>query len=105
MTSSDNDLPKEPKPNPVIDEFWEKDFDILKDRASMTIHIAGATNAEMEKYLRQRQALLGEKMPKQQFIETAIMRELARVRGKDPEKVPDAPNFQKLAAKRRRGTE
>lgn len=100
MTEEANSIPA----NPVIDENWETVFDVF-DRASMTIHIGKSTNAEMEKYLRQRQALLGERMPKQQFIETAIMRELARVRGKDPEKVPDAPNFQKLAAKRRRGIE
>lgn len=95
---------KDNSENSVIDENWEATFDVL-DRASMTIHIGRATNENMEKYLAQRKAKTGVRMPKQQFIETAIMRELARVRGKNPEEVPDAPNFQKLAAKRRRGIE
>jgi hypothetical protein len=41
-------------------------------------------------------------MTQQQFIETAIMRELARVRGKNPEEVQDAPNYQILARQRRK---
>ena len=71
-------------------------------RRNMTIDIAPETDDGMVLYLAQRRQCTGEKMTKKQFIETAIMRELARVRGKNPEEVPDAPNFYQLGQQKRK---
>lgn len=75
----------------------------LEGRRGMTIHIPDVVDDDMEDYLLKRKRITGQKMTKQQFIETAITRELARVRGRNPEEVPEAPNYQRLAQQRRRG--
>lgn len=74
----------------------------LIGRVSTTIHYEKPQHDDMKKYLQQRLAYTGERMTQQQFIETAIYRELARVRGKNPDEVPDAPNLQKIAQQKRR---
>jgi hypothetical protein len=71
-------------------------------RRNMTIDISPGVDDDMILYLAQRQQWTGVKMTKKQFIETAIMRELARVRGKNPEEVPDAPNFYELGQRKRK---
>ena len=70
-------------------------------RHSTTINISNETYEDMSLYLLQRRKLTREIMTQQQFIETAIMRELARVRGENPEDVQEAPNYQILARQRR----
>jgi len=70
-------------------------------RHSTTINISKETYEDMSLYLVQRNRVSPERMTQQQFIETAIMRELARVRGENPGEVQDAPNYQILARKRR----
>lgn len=79
-----------------------EDEGFRKSRSFMTHHIAREADEDLILYLQQRAKYTGAKMTKQQFIETAIMRELARVRGKDPESIPDAPNYRQLARQRRK---
>ena len=79
----------------------EKKVRYRDTRHSMTINISNESHLDMKKYLLQRNGVSPERMTQQQFIETAIMRELARVRGKNPEEVQDAPNYQILARQRR----
>jgi hypothetical protein len=71
-------------------------------RHSTTINISKEACEDMKLYIMQRNEVAPERMTQQQFIETAIMRELARVRGKNPEEVQDAPNYQILARQRRK---
>jgi hypothetical protein len=73
-----------------------------KTRRYMTFALSPETDNDLILYLQQRRQVTGVKMTKQQFIETAIMRELARVRGKDPINVPDAPNYHQLGRQRRK---
>jgi predicted hydrolase (HD superfamily) len=70
-------------------------------RHSTTINISNESYQDMQLYLLQRRKLTQERMTQQQFIETAIMRELARVRGENPEEIQEAPNYQVLARQRR----
>jgi hypothetical protein len=73
------------------------------DRHSLTIKISGKANLDLETHLSERKFLTGERITKQQFIETAIMRELARIEGKDANGIPEAPNRRSIAQQRRRG--
>ena len=75
----------------------------LKGRKSMTINIAEERDADMVDYLAMRRRITGKPFTKGQFIETAIARELARVRGKNPDELPDIPDQRELSRKRRRG--
>ena len=69
----------------------------------MTITVSRDADHEMVRILNDKKKVTGKRMTKQQFIEGAIMRELARVRGENPENVPDAPDRHRLAQLRRRG--
>jgi hypothetical protein len=73
------------------------------DRHSLTINISGKANLDIENYISERKFRTGERITKQQFIETAIMRELARVEGRDVDGIPDTPNRRSIAQRRRRG--
>jgi hypothetical protein len=73
------------------------------DRHSLTINISGEANLDIENYISERKFRTGERITKQQFIETAIMRELARIEGRDTNDVPESPNRRSIAQRRRRG--
>ena len=74
----------------------------LVGQHSMTIHISEDADKDLTGYLQQLQRITGEKRTKQQFVETAINKELARVRGKNPDEVPDAPDLREIARQRRK---